>query len=128
MTNSAPDVLLVGHCTPDAAMLRMAVLRAVPGARVTSVTDQHSFEAHLPHATYVLVNRVLDGAFDVELGVDLMRARHATWSLVSRYADAQQAARDAGARDGFDKGRLYEARTLEIIRGACTVPRKDPSP
>lgn len=128
MTEAGPEVLLVGHCAPDAAMLGMAVRRAMPGASVVSVTDQVAFEAALPKARYALVNRVLDGSFDVELGVDLMRGRDATWSLISRYADAQQEARKAGALEGFDKGQLYEARTLEIIRGACTTPRKDHTP
>lgn len=133
MTNAPPVVLLVGHCAPDVVMLRMAVLRAVPGATVASVTDQPSFEGAIGGAAYALVNRVLDGTFDVELGVDLMRraasrAHAATWSLVSRYPEAQEAARQIGACEGFDKTQLYDARTLEIIRGACPAPSKDHSP
>lgn len=105
-------------------MLRAACRRAVPEADVRAIATDSELDALAPEASLLLVNRVLDGEFSDRHGLDLLRRRpNATWLLISRYPDAQAEARRLGALEGFDKTQLYEPRTAEIIRGACSKSR-----
>lgn len=120
----AATVVLVGHCGPDAAMLRGMVLRAVPGAQIERANSMEDLRALLPGASLLLVNRKLDGDFEVGSGTELMRGflaggmAGARWMLVSNFEDAQAEAIAAGANPGFGKTALYEQRTLSQVREA----------
>ena len=59
------NVVLVGHCTPDAFMLKGMVDRVLPGAAVHSINDDESLSDHYGEESVWLVNRILDGAFSV---------------------------------------------------------------
>jgi len=104
---------LVGHCVPDSFVLKNAVRGYVPGAEVVRINDERALEAELSKGLdLLLVNRVLDGRFGSDSGVEVMRALAATgqvpaWMLISNYEDAQQQARVAGARPGFGKADVY---------------------
>jgi hypothetical protein len=45
------DFVLVGHCGADSHMLRQAVMRAIPGARMVGANDAKSLAKYrAPHA------------------------------------------------------------------------------
>lgn len=123
MTAPMRTVVLVGHCGPDMHMLRTVVSRSVPGASIVAANDEASLARHLDAGSVLLVNRSLDGDFDAEDGVDLIRrVRSAAGApeamLISNYAESQAAASAAGAMPGFGKSQLYAAATAEAIRKA----------
>ncbi|MHC4909647.1 MAG: hypothetical protein ACYTF9_08025 [Planctomycetota bacterium] len=122
--NTESLIALVGHCGPDAFMLRTAVSRAVPGATLEMVNDQRTLDPLLTSRTVLLVNRVLDGPFDASDGIELIAAVTAgddapVALLVSNFDHAQAAATAAGGHPGFGKNDLYEERTASLLRAAC---------
>jgi len=103
-------------------MLRNAVTRAVPEADVVAVDDEHTLGQHeSPHCVW-LVNRVLDGGFSIDSGIELIRrttgrnGNDPRCLLISNHRDAQEQAVAAGARPGFGKSELFDERTLELLR------------
>ena len=103
-------VLLVGHCGFDGSSLRRAVSKALPDVKLDAVNDQRKLTQQADSSTLLLVNRVLDGRFESESGVDLIGELAAgddppKMMLVSNYADAQAEAEGAGALPGFREGR-----------------------
>lgn len=115
--------VLVGHCGPDNHLLKAAVERAVRGAPVVFVNDEAALEKHLGNGAVLLVNRVLDGDFEIDSGIELirslmMRKKPPVALLISNLAEAQDNAVEVGARRGFGKTQLYEAATISTLRDA----------
>jgi hypothetical protein len=125
-----PLILLVGHCLPDSFALKRTVHRALPDAKAKRITSTGALDEHLPGASLLLINRVLEGRFDTDSGIDLIRALNEQPSgaprpilmLVSNYDDAQAAATAAGAHPGFGK---HDLRTTapDRIRQALAPAR-----
>lgn len=118
-----PVVLLVGHCGPDASMLRAALRSALPDVSLESVNDGRRLEALVGSADLALVNRALDGEFEAADGIELIRklgvnvgpGKGPVLMLVSNYPEAQAAASAAGAAPGFGKSDLYSPQTRAIL-------------
>ncbi len=117
-------IALVGHCGPDSSYLRMAVSNAVKGAKITMVDDdEHLNRVVQEGVDLLLLNRVLEFGFTVDMGVDLIRRfrqNHPALKmmLVSNYADAQKDAVDAGALPGFGKREIGTPKVTEMLKGA----------
>jgi CheY-like chemotaxis protein len=118
-------IALVGHCGPDSSYLRLAVTRAVKDAQVVLVDDQHTLNKLLANGglDLLLLNRQLDYGFETDEGVELikrLRAKNPALKamLVSNYPEAQQAALQAGAVEGFGKREIGSPKVSELIRGA----------
>jgi two-component system chemotaxis response regulator CheY len=117
-------IVLVGHCGPDSSYLRMTVSRAVKDAAVKMADDQ----AHLTQlldqgAGLLLVNRVLDYGFDVEMGVDLIRNLRKSHPnvrtmLITNYPEVQQEAIAAGALPGFGKREMGSTHVGQLLQKA----------
>lgn len=137
-TPNVPDpaslaVLAVGHCGPDAWMLRAAVDRAIEGpVTFEAIGEEAALRARLGRddtPTLLLVNRRLDGWFDAEDGITLLRSvlssgrASVATVLVSDLADAQATAEAAGARPGFGKRALHAPATAEALRAAAAIAR-----
>jgi ActR/RegA family two-component response regulator len=118
-------IILVGHCGPDASYLVLTAKKAAPAAEVMRADSAASLaDAVLNNggATLLLVNRVLDGDFTDDGGIELIariRAAHPNVRalLVSNYPEAQHAAVRAGALPGFGKREIGSAKVLDLIRG-----------
>ena len=116
------NVVLVGHCSPDAFMLKSMVDRVLPGTEVHVINDDDSLSGHQAEDSIWLVNRILDGAFSVgESGLDLIRDRidahpGARIVLISDLEQHQQTAESLGASPGFGKKGLYEDESAERLR------------
>jgi len=117
------QVVLVGHCGPDSWMLRRAVKRALPEVKVISANDEASLKQAATRGALLLVNRVLDGAFVSDNGVDLIRritqqTDAPALMLVSNLAEAQSEAEHAGAHPGFGKNDMRAPETADRMRAA----------
>ena len=128
MTES-PTFVLVGHCGPDAHLLKSAVSRAVPEATIAMANDERKLKSHLHGGAVLLVNRELDGSFDAEDGVALIAGVMAgddppTAMLISNYADAQETAVAVGARPGFGKSAVYKESTKGLLRSAAGLDQE----
>lgn len=121
--SSAPTFVLIGHCTPDAGMLRSAVGRVASNATFVSVNRLADLAQHRRPGAIWLVNRALDGDFGAHDGPAIVaegcRGDGApVVLLISNYADAQDAAVATGALRGFGKQALYAEATGAAIRAA----------
>ncbi|MEM6504392.1 MAG: hypothetical protein AAF711_02890 [Planctomycetota bacterium] len=117
-------VALVGHCGFDSGSLSRFAGAVAPGAEVVRVNDQESLDMIADAQTLLLVNRVLDGRFDVGgSGIDLIQAvagrdNPAPTMLISNYEDAQAQAESAGALPGFGKSAIEDPATRQRITDA----------
>ncbi|MAD19111.1 MAG: hypothetical protein CMJ52_02680 [Planctomycetaceae bacterium] len=120
-------VLSVGHCTPDAWMLRTAVQRVLPDAEVHPVNDDAELRDRISDASgpvVLLVNRLLDGSFPHEDGIGLIEAHAggtAAALLISNLEASQAAATSAGGVPGFGKTALNDPDTATRLRNAVEV-------
>jgi two-component system chemotaxis response regulator CheY len=118
---SAKRIVLVGHCGPDGFALKSALQSFAPGAVVESVGDEEAASRAALASDLLVVNRLLDGEFDVPSGVELirqlaLRGVAARLMLVSNFRDAQEEAEAAGAVPGFGKRDLYAEATRRKVR------------
>ena len=118
-------VVLVGHCGPDEWMLKAAIRRMAPKVelRIQSADDDATIEQFLNPESLFLINRMLDGDFSTESGIDFIteiagRSEHPAMMLISDFPDAQQAAIAAGALPGFGKSQLYNEASAAKLRHA----------
>lgn len=122
------SVHLVGHCGPDYFMLRNAIERALPGAGVERANSDDELASAKDRSDLLLINRVLDGSFSLESGIELIRKLTASEStvptmLISNFADAQAEAEAAGAAKGFGKNDTGSPEAAERLRHAIDAPR-----
>lgn len=118
-------VLLVGHCGADTGMLHGVVSQALPGVAIGSAHSDEQL-AKADGKSLLLINRVLEGGFrsggGVELIAELAKRRDAPrLLLISNYPDAQDAARKAGALQGFGKSTAHTPEAARILRAAAGV-------
>lgn len=124
----ARTFVLVGHCLPDRMMLINAIRRAVGGAAIESANDAEELDPFLRGDCVLLVNRVLDGEFETDSGIDLiagLRGKGETApvaALISDRPDAQERALRAGAAPGFGKSEVHVPKTVEVLRTLATGP------
>ncbi|GAB4386784.1 MAG: hypothetical protein Kow0022_16800 [Phycisphaerales bacterium] len=130
MSNKA-SVLLVGHCGPDSFMLRRAVKTMLGTDDVVFINSSEDLESALPDASLVLVNRVLDGSFEHESGIELIRSlagrTGARLMLVSNYPEAQAEAVAAGAVPGIGKADLLSEQTRQRLKAAFAGVERKPN-
>ena len=128
MDASTLTIALVGHCGPDSFMLRSAVKYAMKVADVPLIITQAQLDAAMKSSTasnrYVLlVNRVLDGEFDLSEGIELIQLLKASHPavrcmVISNYPESQQAAISAGAMPGFGKAEVGSAKMKDALASA----------
>ena len=125
--STKPRVALVGHCGPDSFALRTFIGSALPGSTIEFVNEQTDTETRLADFDALLVNRVLDGSFKTESGIELIRAlatldNAPSLMLISNFADAQAEAEAAGATKGFGKSELNTDPARSALRAAVGQP------
>jgi hypothetical protein len=130
MTDQKPRIsriVLVGHCVPDSATLTNLVRRSLGPIPVVRVNGAAALASAAAADALWLVNRVLDGEFESDSGVELIRRgagrpNAPLMMLVSNFADAQAAAAAAGALPGFGKKAVGAAATTELLKRAAGLP------
>ncbi len=119
--------VLVGHCWADRSALKSTIARTVPDATIVRANSTAALDKVLTvdrEGAVLMVNRVLDGRFATDSGVELIRqlARGdaaPAMLLISDYPEAQTEAEVAGALRGFGKSQLHEAQTADKITGSA---------
>ena len=117
-------VALVGHCGFDSGSLSRFASEALPGVEVVRINDQASLDEAISPQTLLLVNRLLDGRFDVGgSGIELIREIAASndavpTMLVSNFEEFQREAQAAGALPGFGKSQVGDPVTRQRIADA----------
>lgn len=121
---------LVGHCGPDSWMLESVVRRALGASTVIlKCHDDASTMAAVLSADVLLVNRVLDGDFSADGGIELIGQmlqtpdRRATCMLISNFQDSQAEAERTGAVPGFGKSTAGSAETARRLQDAAARAR-----
>lgn len=126
-------IALIGHCGFDSGSLARFAEDVAPNAEVLRVNDQERLNEIADANTLLLVNRVLDGCFDVGgSGIALIEsiARQDDASptmLVSNYEDAQQQAEAAGALPGFGKSQIADQAVRDRVADAINAAGADES-
>lgn len=123
---TGPVVVLVGHCGFDAPGLTRLAKTAGPDVAVARVNTQAQLDAYRRPDALWLVNRVLDGRFEHESGIELIAQAVAALDgpaamLISNYPDAQAAAQQAGALPGFGKSQANAPETRQQLADAIAA-------
>ncbi len=117
-------VTLVGHCRPDVFALTAAVRGYIPGAEVNSI---NSIDQMTDPTDLYLVNRILDGRFPNESGIELIRNipdGSPPAILITNIEEHAQAAIQAGAQPGFGKADSRTPKAEQALRGALKMEAK----
>ncbi|HAI10806.1 MAG TPA: hypothetical protein DCM28_03825 [Phycisphaerales bacterium] len=117
------QILLVGHCVPDNFMLKSKMSQLFPDLTVDTCNSQADLEAKSNARTLLLVNRILDGMFDTEGGIELIgklaqSSDAPQMMLISNFAESQEQAVNVGALMGFGKSEMGSQDTEDKLRKA----------
>ena len=117
------QILLVGHCVPDNFMLKSKMSQLFPDLTVDTCNSQADLEAKSNARTLLLVNRILDGMFDTEGGIELIgklaqSSDAPQMMLISNFAESQEQAANVGALMGFGKSEMGSQDTEDKLRKA----------
>lgn len=117
-------IALVGHCGPDAFALKSSVMGFVAGAVIHHINSMDELNSKMDSLALLLVNRVLDGQFDSESGIDLIKAVAGSSTpamLISNYPESLQEAVDAGGVMGFGKRAMRSAEAEQALKAALQL-------
>lgn len=121
MSTQSPIITLVGHCRPDIFALTAAIRGFIPGADVQTANTTAELERD---SNLYLVNRVLDGQFSTESGIELIKgfAGGSTPSiLITNIDEHAQAALEAGALPGFGKANMRSPQAEAALKAALKM-------
>ncbi len=105
-----------------------AVRACLPDVGLVSVNRAEELSTYTGPDNLLLINRVLDGRFDTDSGIELIRQLAQlpdppAMMLVSNFPDAQAQAQEAGALPGFGKSELADPSTAEKLKAWAEMPR-----
>ena len=67
------QILLVGHCVPDNYMLMSKMQQLFPDVTVDKCNNQTDLDTKANSKTLLLINRILDGMFHTDAGIELIK-------------------------------------------------------
>lgn len=114
-------IVLVGHCGPDAFALQSAIRGFVKGADVRRVNDGSELDGMMSEVDLLVVNRVLDGRFSTESGIEMIRELAESdppAMLITNFAEHMEESIRAGAVPGFGKQTMRSAEAEAALLGA----------
>lgn len=117
------QILLVGHCVPDNYMLMSKMQQLFPDVTVDKCNNQTDLDTKANSKTLLLINRILDGMFHTDAGIELIGklaqlADAPQMMLISNFAESQEQAVNVGALMGFGKSEMGSADTEDKLRKA----------
>jgi len=121
MPTDSPTITLVGHCRPDIFALTAAVRGFIPKANVVSI---NSNDQMIDPTDLYLVNRILDGSFPNESGIELIRNLPEGSSpaiLITNIEEHAQTALQAGAQPGFGKADSRSPKAQQALLTALNM-------
>jgi ActR/RegA family two-component response regulator len=102
----------------------MTIARAIKDASILMADDHDHLNRLLAQGVdLLLLNRVLDFGFAVELGTDLIRELRESHPdlkimLVTNYPEVQKEAIELGALPGFGKREIGSPKVAQLLRSA----------
>ncbi len=125
-------ILIVGQCHADGPAMVEQFQRELPGVDVREVSSATDLQRQSPGPdTLVMINRVLEGGYDTDSGIDLISKLRQSPTppatmLITNYPQWQQKAVEAGALPGFGKSALYDKATTQLVKSA--IKANEPRP
>jgi len=119
-----PTITLVGHCRPDVFALTAAVRGFIPKSEVKSINSNDQMND--PTDLY-LVNRILDGRFPTQSGIELISTLpegSPPAILITNIEEHAAAALEAGAQPGFGKADSRTPKAEQALRAALKMEAK----
>lgn len=117
-------IALVGHCGPDAFALKSSIMGFIPKAQVEMIGSLSEFERRITEFELHLVNRVLDGQFPDESGIELIRAHHKDnppMMLISNFPESLREAVASGGVMGFGKRAMRSEEARVALQNAIGI-------
>jgi hypothetical protein len=114
-------IALVGHCGPDAFALQSSVMGFVPGAVMHRLNSMDELAAMMDKLSLLLVNRVLDGSFDSDSGIELIRGLgegSPPAMLISNFPESLEESVAAGAVMGYGKRGMRSQEAENALKSA----------
>jgi len=117
-------IALVGHCGPDSFALQSSVMGFVPGSVVHKLNSMDELSTKMNDLSLLLVNRVLDGGFTVDSGIELIKGLDANAPpamLISNFPESLEESVQAGAVMGFGKRTMRSAQAETALKNALGI-------
>ena len=117
-------IALVGHCGPDAFALQSSVMGFIPGAVMHRLNSMDELNAKMEQLSLLIVNRVLDGRFRSESGIELIRKLEdgsPPAMLISNYPESLEESVAAGAVMGFGKRGMRSSEAEAALKTALNL-------
>ena len=121
---SSIEIALVGHCGPDSFALQSSVLGFVPGAVILKINSVAELDAKMGDLSLLLVNRVLDGGFDSQSGIELIRELGddaPAMMLISNFPESLEESVAAGALMGYGKQKMRSPEAEAALKSALNL-------
>ena len=118
------QIALVGHCGPDSFALQSSVMGFVPGSVILKINSKAELDEKIGELSLLLVNRVLDGGFDSESGIELIRELGAgapPMMLISNFPESLEESVAAGAIMGYGKQKMRSPEAEAALKGALKL-------
>ncbi len=118
---SEVQIALVGHCGPDAFALQSSVMGFVPGSAIHRLNSMDELNAKMSELSLLIVNRVLDGRFKSESGIELIRGLgegSPPAMLISNFPESLDESVAAGAVMGYGKKKMRSAEAETALKNA----------
>ena len=118
------QIALVGHCGPDSFALQSSVMGFVPGAIIHKLNTKDELNAKMSELSLLIVNRVLDGRFDSESGIELIRGLgegSPPAMLISNFPESLDESVAAGAVMGYGKKKMRSAEAETALKSALGI-------
>ena len=118
------QIALVGHCGPDSFALQSSVMGFVPGSVILKINSKAELDDKIGELSLLLVNRVLDGGFDSESGIELIRELGAgapPMMLISNFPESLEESVAAGAIMGYGKQKMRSPEAEAALKGALKL-------
>ncbi len=123
-TETPHQIALVGHCGPDSFALQSSIMGFVPGAVILKINSMDELNAKMAELSLLVVNRVLDGRFNSESGIELIRDLgdgNPPAMLISNYPESLQEAVDAGGVMGYGKQKMRSPEAETALKNALKI-------
>jgi len=115
------QIALVGHCGPDSFALQSSIMGFVPGANIVKIQSAEELAAQMPGLSLLVVNRVLDGRFASESGIELIRGLGddaPPAMLISNFPESLAESVEAGAVMGYGKKKMRSDEAETALKNA----------
>jgi hypothetical protein len=118
------QIALVGHCGPDAFALQSSVMGFVPGSVIHRINSADELSSKMPELALLLVNRVLDGRFGSESGIELIENLSddaPPAMLISNFQESLLESVAAGAVMGYGKKSMRSPEAESALLSALKM-------